>query len=227
MPGVAMATSPLEMLVSPLIANLTKRLSSGANAISQTRRARADELQEIATDIANLEAWVSETPELRPSAAYARHVKTAVEHLIGAFDVTVSMLEARIGSDAQQLEPTLQRHLDAATEAISRCNELFGQIAELSASDNPVGTWMRLATGGDMLAAEPRGCDVLEERGLREDQHRAGVGVLALLWDFIARSTSDERSFWCHVADHRTLLAAHRDRATEIADTEAFSRVLK
>lgn len=217
-----MADSPLEMLTSPLIASLTKRISSGANAISQTRRAQADKLQQIASDIANLEAWVSETPELRPSAAYARHVKTAVEHLIGVFDVTVSMLEARNGSDAQQLQPTLQQHLDAAAGAISRCNELFDQIAELSLSDNAVATWMRLATGGDMLAAEPRGSAVLEERGLREDQHRAGVGVLALLWDFIARTTSDGRSFWCYTAEHRTLLAAHRDRVTQIAESDVF-----
>lgn len=222
LPGAAMADSPWRMLASPLIAGLTKRISNGANAISRTRRAQADELQQIATDIANLEAWVSETPELRPSAAYARHVKTAVEHLIGVFDVTVSMLEARNGSDAQQLEPTLQRHLDAATEAISRCDELTDQITELSQSDNPVATWMRLATGGDVLLAEPRGTTLLEERGLREDQHKAGVGMLALLWDFIARTTSDERSFWSYAAEHRTLLAAHRDRVTEIAETDAF-----
>ena len=217
-----MADSPVEMLASPLVAGLAKRISYGANAISRTRRARADELQQIATDIANLEAWVSETPELRPAAAYARHVKIAVAQLIGVFDVTVSMLEARDGSDAQQLEPTLQQHLDAATEAISRCNELFDQITELSQSDNPVATWMRLATGGDVPSAATRGTTVLEERGLREDQHGAGVGVTALLWDFIARTMSDERPFWCHTAEHRALLAAHRDRVAEIADTDVF-----
>lgn len=212
------------MLASPLLANLSDRISSGANAISQTRQARSDKLQQIAADIASLETWVSETPELRPSGAYARHVKIAVGHLIGVFDVTISMLVARNGSDAQQLQPTLQRHLDAATDAISRCNELSDQIAELSLSENPVAAWMRLATGGDVLSAESRGTAVLDAHGLRDHQHKAGVGVLALLWDFIARSTSDDLSFWCRTTEHRTLLAAQRDRVAEIAETEMFKR---
>ena len=212
------------MLASPLLADLPDRISSGANAISQTRQARSDKLQQIATDIASLEAWVSETPELRPLGAYARHVKIAVGHLIGVFDVTISMLGARNGSDAQQLQPTLQRHLDAATDAISRCNELSDEITELSLSDNPVAAWMRLATGGDVLSAESRGSAVLKAHGLHDNQRKAGVGVLALLWDFIARSTSDDRSFWCHTAEHQTLLTAHRDRISEIAETEVFKR---
>ena len=78
------------MLVSPLLVQLPDRVSRGADAISRTRKARPDELQQIAADIADLEAWVSETPQLRPLSAYARHVKITVEHLIAVFDVTVA-----------------------------------------------------------------------------------------------------------------------------------------
>ena len=151
-----------------------------------------------------------------------RHVKVTLEHLIGVFDVTIAILEARNGLDAQQLEPTLQQRLDAATDAISRCNELFDQITELSLSENPVAAWMRLAIGGDMLTAESRGSAVLEEHGLFTDQ--GNVGVVALLWDFIAGSTSDDRMFWRRTAQHHSLLTAHRDQVTEIAETETFAR---
>ena len=222
LPGQVPAYSPLEMLASPLLADIPDRVSRGANAISRTRIARSDELQQIAADIASLEAWIGATSELRPLGAYARHVKVTVEHLIGVFDVTFAILEARSGLDAQALEPNLQRHLDAATDAISRCNELFGQITELTLSENPVAAWMRLATGGDMLSAESRGRAILENHALFTDQ--GNVGVLALLWDFIAGSTSDDQAFWRRTAQHRSLLVAHRDQVIEIAETEMFKR---
>ncbi|WP_419930806.1 hypothetical protein [Candidatus Poriferisodalis sp.] len=221
-PGRAPDASPLEMLVSALLADLPDRVSRGANAISRTRNARPDELQQIAADIADLEAWASETPQLRPLGAYARHVKITVEHLIGVFDVTVAILEARRGSDAQQLEPQLQEHLDAATAAISRCNELSDQITELALSDNAVATWIRFAIGDDMVAAEARGRAILEDHRLTSDQ--VSVGVLAVLWDFISGSTSDDRSFWCRAAQHQSLLARHRDRVVELAESEIFKQ---
>ena len=221
-PGRAPDASPLEMLVSPLLVQLPDRVSRGANAISRTRKARPDELQQIAADIADLEAWVSETPQLRPLSAYARHVKITVEHLIAVFDVTVAMLEARRGSDAQHLEPQLQEHLDTATAAISRCNELSDQITELAMSDNAVATWIRLAIGDDIVAAEARGRAILEDHGLTSDQ--VSVGILALLWDFIFASTSDDGTFWYRAAQHQSLLARHRDRVVEIAETEIFKQ---
>ncbi len=210
------------MLASPLFESVLDRIESGANAISCTEHARSGELQEVARDVANLEAWLSDTPELRPLGSFARHVKLAIENLIGLFDTTVQILEAPTIAGAQQVEPNLQRHADAAAGAICECSTLINRIEELWSSENPAAAWMSLAIGVDFASAASRGAALLESHGLPSAHD--GAAVLALMWDLIAKSTSDNEAFWELVSSHHALLAAHADAVIEITESDAFSQ---
>ena len=221
-PGAAPAETPLEMLASPLIESVLDRIESGANAISRTRSARSDELQEVAQDIANLQAWLSGTPELRPLGSFARHLKLAIENLIGLFDTTIRILEAPTIAKAQQVEPDLQRHADAAAEAIRECSTLFDRVTEVGLSENPAATWLNFAIGTDITSAAPRGAAILEEHGLQSEHDDAAV--LALMWDLIARSTSDSATFWNRVSGHLALLDVRQEAVVEISRSDAFAR---
>ena len=221
-PGVAPAESPFEMLASPLFESVLDRIENGANAISHTRSTRSDELQEVARDIANLEAWLGDTPELRPLGSFARHVKLAVENLIALFDTTVQILEAPTITEAQQIEPNLQWHADAAADAIWECSALVNRIAEVFLSENPAATWLNLAIGADIASAATRGAAILEDHGLGSGHDDAAV--LALMWDLIAGSTSDSGAFWRRVADHYALLAAHQEDVVEVSESDTFAR---
>ena len=220
-PGSPPDDSPIDLLVSPLLAELTGRISSGANAIARTPHARSDALQRTARDIADLVAWVRETRELRPWGAFARTVKDAVEGLVRVFDTTVAMLEARDGGQAQQLQPELQRHLDDATDAIWACNSLFDRISKLVLSDNPAATWISLAFEGDLSTVSERGFATLERHQLATEHE--GAAFLALLWGYVADTTSDEQRFWHLVDQHRSLLASHSEALFDVVDTDFFA----
>ena len=220
-PGSAPDASPLDMLVSSLLSELTGRISRGANAIARTEQARSDELQQVARDVAGLEAWVRVTRELRPWGAYARSVKRAVDGLVRVFDTTVAMLGVRDGGQAQRLQPKLQQHLDEAADAIWACDALSDRVAELVQSDNPAATWLSLAVGGDLSTASERGFETLRRHGLA-DEHE-DVAFLALVWDCIAGTTSDEQRFWHLVDEHRSLLASHGGALSDVVATDLFA----
>ena len=209
------------MLTSPLLSELTHRISTGANAIARTEHARSEALQEVASDVAGLVAWVHETRELRPWGAFARNVKDAVEGLVRVFDTTVAMLEARDGQQAQQLQPELQRNLDEATDAIWACNALFERIAELELSDNPAATWISLAIEGDLSTASARGLATLERHQLPTEHE--GAAIPALVWHCVAGTISDEQRFWRLADEHRSLLASHSEALSTVVDTDFFA----
>ena len=220
-PGLPPDASPIEMLVSPLLSELTDRIASGANAIARTQHARSESLQQIARDAAGLEAWIRETRELRPWSAYARSVKDAVDGLVQVFDTTIAMLEARDLGQAQQLQPELQQYLDEATDAIWTCNLLFNRIAELVLSDNPGATWISLAFEGDLPTASERGFATLERHQLAAEHESAAL--MALLWGCVAATTSDEQRFWRLVDQHHSLLASHSKALFDVAGSDFFT----
>ena len=214
--------SPIEMLVSPLLSELTDRISRGANAIARTEHARSEALQEVARDVAGLEAWVGETRELRPWGSYARSVKDAVDGLVRVFDTTIAMLEARDIGQAQQLQPELQRHLDDASDAIWTCNALFERIAELVLSDNPAATWISMAVDSDLSTASERGLATLERHQLATEHE--DVAFPALVWGFVAGTISDEQRFWRAVEEHRCLLASHSEALSHVVESDFFAQ---
>lgn len=220
-PGSPPNVSPLEMLVSPLLSELTERISKGANAIARTEHAHSEALQEVARDVACLEAWVGETRELRPWGSYARNVKDAVDGLVRVFDTTLAMLEARDIGQAQQLQPELQRHLDEASDAIWTCNALFERIAELVLSDNPAASWIAIAVDGDLSTASERGLATLERYQLATEHEDAAFP--ALVWDFVVGTTSDSRRFWRAVDEHRCLLVSHSEALSHVVETDFFA----
>lgn len=153
----AVVTPPVitgvQLLDSDETYSLPDRLMAAASLVAGGHESGAEDLAQIAREIAELEAWTEHAPEYRPLRRHTTVVKELLRNLVRAFDVVLQALVAPSMAEAQALARELQSAIDGAVAANNEGADLLGVLREVAEAANPVS---RATCGGSRPRLKPR-----------------------------------------------------------------------
>lgn len=204
------------------IPSLIGRIYAAGDAVGREQTRGEPLLAQVMIEVEELSRWAQSLRPLRPLVAVHREtqvVATAMNNLLAAM---VVCLGSDRMADAQNTGTAAQLHIDRAAEAVSRAEALRSKVEEVLSSDDPIGTWLGVAIGGDFGDAAARGEALL-----------AGVGwvggssasLASVVHNELVGTIGDPDVFWAAVGLHADFLRSLGPSLRPTYETpEFFSR---
>ena len=219
--GQSLDMDAMELLTSGHLGELADRIFAAGDLIGRGDESGADQLADLAGEIASLERWTREVKSLRPLLFVADAVKVIVDELINVFDVVVRALLSEEISAAQACEAEVQACLDRSAGAIERANERMDIMLSVIGGEDPIGAWMAVAFDGDPITAIERGeATFLQRTGLGCG---AATSLAAVTMAPMIATICDEDRWWSLVNEHVRFLDHYRTLLGPVLQEPSFA----